>query len=363
MYSILRRPVLCVLLTAAAVPLASCSGGGDAAPPIPGRGSRTLALDVGAATGETYDQAFQLAKGLGIDDVKVSLDWNLIETAPNTFDFTIPDIVESYYPANNMPVTLVLRPINTNALTLPADIAAFAFDHATVIQRFQNFLIAMQARMPSVTVTRILIGNEIDVYLGTDPVKWAAFTVFFQAVRATARSAFGTSVPISTIGTFAGHVDLAKQPFIGALVLQSDFVAANYYPLNDDFTVRPTGTVATDFAAMVARYPGRSIVFQECGLPSGALCNSSETLQRDFVRAVFQAWDLHQNEITHIDFAWQTDVPAATVDQWVIDYGMTSHPAVAGFREYLATLGLRTATGQPKLAWTALGQEAAIRGW
>ena len=351
-------PIICSLATM------SCSGGtssgGSTAPPD--KGNRTLAIAVGEGKGETYDEAFDLAAAVGVDEVSLSLDWNQIET-PSGFDFTIPDIIDVYYPSKGMPVTLIFRPINTNQLTVPADIASLPFDHATVIARFKAFLAAVRARLANTSVVRVHIGNEIDSYLDANPTRWAAWTTFFQQDRAEVKTLWGTAMPVGSIGQLGAIVDSSTQGYFQTLNLIADDVAVTYYPLEPDFTVKPPAVVGGDFQQIVDLYPGRRIVFTECGYPSGLLCNSSEALQSQFVREVFLAWDRHRAAIVHIDFAWQTDTDAATVDQWVIDYGMTGSPYVNAFKEYLGTLGLRNHDTTNKTAWTTLSSEAALRGW
>jgi hypothetical protein len=88
---------------AAALALAACGDGGDddAPPPAPAASNAThlLGMHVGAATGETYDQAMTAAEALGTEAVNLSFDWSALETSPGVFSSTYLDIANVYDPA------------------------------------------------------------------------------------------------------------------------------------------------------------------------------------------------------------------------------------------------------------------------
>jgi hypothetical protein len=142
-----------------------------------------------------------------------------------------------------------------------------------------------------------------------------------------------------------------------------DSAALTYYPLNADFTVRPTSDIASDFDFLVNTIPGKPIILQECGYPSSTVDNSSETQQADFISAVFKAWDTHLDRIALVDLTWQYDVSDATASQWVIDYGLSGQPYENEFKQYLLTLGLSHNDGTEKPALQRLRDELQSRAW
>jgi len=343
--------------------LNSCGSGSTAGAIQPTlKGARTFAIDVKEGSGETYDAAFTIAQNLGVSDVQLSMDWDLIETSAG-FDFTIPDIAELYYPKKQMPVTLVFRPIDTGRRTVPSDLTSKAFDDAQMISRFQAFLTAIKGRLKKTQVARIEIGNEVDAWLGTDKTKWASWTTFYRQVSATAHTLWGASMPVGCTVQYTGLTQPSTSDLAKTLNSYTDFVAVNYYPLNPNFTVRPTTVIDSDFQILVNHYPTRPIVFQECGYPSSAACMSTPDAQSAFITAVFRAWDKHAKAIVHIDFAWLTDVSSTTLDQWVVTYGMTGNPSLPAFRGYLGSLGLRDPMGKAKPALTQLSTELSRRAW
>jgi len=328
------------------------------------KGKCKLALDVNPAETQNYDQAWNMALGVGIEEIKLSFDWNQLEKSTG-FDMTYIDIANIYYPASNIPVTIILRPINTNMLTLPQNLATLSFDNPQVINRFKILLDTIHAHLPNLSVNAICIGNEISAYLQTDAAKWQQFTSFFTQTKAHVKLLWGNNMNVSTVSMFYGLLDNTTKSFYHTINNEADFLAVTYYPLNNDFTVKNISEIQPEITNLVNEYPTKDIYFEECGYPSGLLCNSSEDKQADFVSEIFKAWENHYQKIKLFDFTFMTDANPTQVDQWLIDYGMSGQTNADKFREYLATLGLRTYTGNglDKKGFIRLKDEAQKRGW
>jgi len=356
------------LVTIVSLLLYGC-GGGDTGPgaTTPEQGARILGMDVKEIPSVTYAMAYDQAMSIGVREVSVALNWSLLEPSVGSYDNTLPGIIETYYPLQIGDLTLVLRPLDTPGPSLPAELVGLAYDDPTVIAAFENFLTNLHAQLPTLNASGKLkwihIGNEIDAYLGNNAASWTQWQTFFQAAKAKVRSLWGTGVEVSSIVQFSVLNDTNKKALYLTLLPDLDNAVLTYYPLNDDFTMRPVSAVATDFALMVNEIPGKSILLQECGYPTSLLNNSSETQQADFISAVFEAWDDNINRIRIIDLAWQYDVSAAAVDQWVIEFGMTGNPNETAFRAYLGTLGLSNYDSTEKSAMQRLREELQARRW
>ncbi len=333
--------------------LAGCGGGSNA----PGAGPdwRVLGIHASEASDGDFDAAVNLAVSAGARALHLHLDWSGLEGAPETYDATFPDIANIYYPARGIPLYLTLRPINTVRREVPADLQNVAWDDPVMIQRFAKLLDFLFARMPDVDIPALAIGNEVASVLQTEE-DYAAYRTFLMAARAHAR----TLRPGLAVGVTAQFNELigASQARIATLNEVTDFVSVTYYPLAANGLVRAPSVVGSDFDAITAAYPGREVIIQECGYPSSPDTGSSETMQRDFVVAVFAAWDDHKTTISHIAFEHLHDWSEATVDTFTVYYGSTA-PA---FRGFLATIGLRNHDGTAKLAWAALVAGAGARG-
>ncbi len=337
-------------------------------PQPPVQGLRVLGMDVKEIRSVIpYDSAYKLAMDMGVREVSVSLDWELLEPTVGTYDFALLDIIDAFYPYQVSDTTLVLRPLDTPGPRLPANLEGLLYDNPTVIAAFKEFLIELHKRLPNLNdsgkLTRIQIGNEIDAYLGSDAARWAQWQTFFNAAKTKIESLWGTGVEVGSVVQYSVLLDAGKRAQYLSFLANMDSATLTYYPLKADFTMRPPSTVAVDFAFIVNTIPNKPIVFQECGYPSSAVNNSSEALQADFITAVFEAWDTHRDRIKLIDLTWQYDVSQGTVDQWVIDFGMAGNSNENVFRNYLGTLGFSNNDSSEKLALQRIKDELTKRSW
>jgi len=331
--------------------LAAC-GGGDGAPII--SGTRALGLFVGEAEDGDFDAAMDLAQDAGVSVVHLAFNWNEIETAPQVYGNAFLGIADIYFPARGVTVYLTLQPINTVRTEVPSDLAGLAWDDPQMIARFNQLLDYVFAQIPAVDVGVLAIGNEVDGVLAS-AAEYAAYKRFFLATRAHAR----TLRPGLRVGVTAMFDGLMGSPrdWLVDLNAAADFVSVTYYPITA-FMVRAPTVVAGDFAALVALYPNKAIVVQECGYPSSPDCGSTEQMQRDFVVEAFRAWDA-QPGIEHVSFFKQTDWADATVDSLLVYYGFSTPE----FRGFLGSLGMRRFDGTAKPAWNTFVAEAAARGY
>jgi hypothetical protein len=96
--------------------------------------------------------------------------WDELETEPGVYNPNPNwlEIANLYYPAQDIQVSLTISVIGTNNLRLPPDLADKSFDDPAVIARFNNLLDYVAVQIPNLTLNSLAIGNEIDIYLGTD---------------------------------------------------------------------------------------------------------------------------------------------------------------------------------------------------
>lgn len=309
-------------------------------------------------TSYTYDSCMHAGSTLGITQVGIFQNWTSIETAPNSYNFTILDIANFYYPLYNMPVDLTITPIHTNNLEVPSDLSSTPFNSPVMINRFKKLLDSVKAHIPDLTLSSLVIGSEHDVYMGSNNILWNNYKVFYDSVTAHAKTLW-PGLKVATELTFNGITTYTANA--QSLNTNSDYIGVSHYPLNTDFTVKPPANIVNDFASIVALYPTKPICFYQFGYPSSATCNSSESLQKDFTTETFNAWDTYSNNIRMIDFTWLHDLSPADVAYYGSYYGITN----AAFLEFLRTLGFRqwNGNGSNKLAWNELGCQTQQRGF
>lgn len=305
-----------------------------------------------------YDSCFALGANIGIGSVGLFQNWTAIETAPNTYNLSLFDIANVYYPFYNMPIDLTITPIHTNNLEVPSDLVNTAFDNPILINRFKTLLDSVKAHISDVTLSSLVIGSEHDIYMGTNAGLWAAYTTFYDAVAAYAKTLW-PGLKVATELTFGGIT--SQSTLAQNLNINSDYIGVSYYPLNNNFTVKPLSTIPTDFATLVGLYPSTPINFYQYGYPSSTICNSSEALQAQFITQTFSAWDNYASNIRMIDFTWLHDLDTAAVNFYGTYYGISD----SIFLAYLQSLGLRTwnGNGTHKAAFTELQCQSKQRGY
>ena len=320
------------------------------------RGDRTLSIDIVEAEGEDYGVALTTARRLGSETVFISLTWDRLEPQPGEYDFTYPDIIETYYPTQGIGVGLMLGPVDTNNDVRPKDLRDLPFDHPDVISRYTALIDTVLSRVPTTELTTIALGNEVDAYLTGDDM-WGDYQTLYEAGAARVR-ALRPDVTVGVKVTFGGltgtHAARASR-----LNATSDAILTTYYPLKPDFTVRSPTVVGSDFAELVRRYPDRPIEVLEAGYPASSTCDSSEEKQAEFVRQLFNAWDAQHEHIAVVSYSFLTDFSPAQVSELETYYGL-SDPA---FLAYLSTLGLRRHDGSHRAAYGVFNTEASARGW
>ena len=328
---------------------------GVAAPPP----HRVLGISVGPCQDGDYGLAFATAKAAGMQSTTLSMNWSDLETSAGRYNGKYLAIANGFYPAEKISIDLVLRPIDTNHVSMPADLMGEKFDSPKVISRFEHLVEYVLSSMPKVTLNSIAIGNEVDAELAGNRASWAEYGRFLNTVLAYVHSRH-PGVKVGVVLTFDGLTG-DRAALARSLNAKTDLVLVTYYPLNTDFTVKDPGVVRGDFDRLARFYSHRPIVMVEAGYPSSAVCKSSDAKQAEFVDNVFAAWDAHASQIRSITFSWLYDLPQSTVDTFNKYYGVST-PA---FGEFLRTLGLRTYAGQgaDKPAFVSLSRDAHKRGW
>lgn len=341
--------------------------------PTVSQGSRKLGVHITQAQSESFTSTFALVQADKFNHTNLHQIWGpgtfvpstlpvvplVSDSAGTTFDFSVLDIANAFYPAANMPLMLTIGTIDTNNKFVPAAFNSVAFDDAGLRTAFKTMLTSMMPRLANTQLVSLQIGNEVDVYLGTNAAAWAQYKIFFDDVAAHART-LRPGLLVGTTVTMAAAISAPLQPYIQNLMTTADIISVTYYPVNADFTAKSSATVATEIAALVADYGTKPIYFQEVGFPSA----SSEELQRQFVADFFANWDIFAAQIPVVSWLNYSEWAPATVDGFGTQYGMCPGALCTPFKDFLQTLGLRGYTaGTAKPALTEMRNQMLQRSW
>jgi len=321
-------------------------------------GDRLFNIDINLAPGEDYTDIFMQMCELGLNSVKLSFDWTDIEYAPGQYENENPGIANIFYPAFNTRVDLMIRPVHTGTLRVPDDIANLPLDDPQVIERFNAMLDWTLSQMSDTTIGSLSIGSELDSYLGTNARLWEQYENFAIAVRVFLADNY-PEIPVAFEMIYSSLLNDNTAEFAQSLNQHADIIGVSYYPLQGNFTPYPDSHVSETFAALVETYPEKPIYFYQLGYPSGAIVDSSEEQQAQFVETVFEEWDNHADHIEMISFTWLTDLSDESVAYFEDYYSFSSRR----FRGFLGSIGLREQDGTPKQAYDVLIEEATARGW
>ncbi len=302
-------------------------------------------VSVAAKAGVTGDQLFNL--------------WNALEPSPGQINVSNPAGGISYLGGTlGWTLELTIGILNTSVNVVPSDLQGVAFDDPRMIARFHALLDQIFPILNS-HVEYLSIGNEVDVYLAAHPDQWPQYTTFYaDAVAYVHAHAPGVKVGVAT--TWSGTSGASKTA-VAALNASSDVWIITYYPLGGDFIVDSPSAPLSDFPAMVNLADGKAVVLQEVGYPTSHKLKSSDTMQAEFVRNVFTAWQAQGDRIPFLSYVMEHDLNRKYCDEQSAYYGVSDPDG--HFSDYFCTLGLLTVEGEQKPGWKIfVDQAAALTG-
>lgn len=340
------------------------------------KGARVLGVDFGEPA-EAGGWRPELARELGAEAASVNFLWSLIETSPGNFNGPqagLLPFIDDAYPAQGFALNLTVSPFAQTYLTTPADLTVGLEDGSLrvndprVINRFKNLLSHMRASMPNVRVASLQFGHEVDLFLRVKPDAqfWIDYIDFFRAARAHAKSLWGDSLSVGVTATWAGLLEEPQAGLMRYINAEADIVSVTYLPRAESFAAIDPARVAADVQRLIAAYYPKAISFQSVGYPSSPRLGSSTTRQSQFIRALFQVWDLYPTLIPYVGFVRLHDLPAARArDEAQSPHLPTDQASVVNAAAWLGSVGLRTreGSGAPKAAYHTLRHQTFERGW
>lgn len=303
---------------------------------------------------QRYLEARDLVESTGANGQFQSYHWADLEPITGQYDQSkLQEFADTMESAEDRGLTQLvgLQVINTVTREVPQGLENTAWDNPAMVQAFTDLLDQLLPHLQG-RVRYLSIGNEVDSYFVNSRVtELPAYQSFFNSVRShlNARLA-GVDVGITV--TAKGWLGSDVQNWLD-LTERHDVLITTYYPLDSDYDVEPANSPAADFPELLSYAGNRDLVIQEVGYPSSIGNNSSETLQSEFVRQVFNAWQDADGQITFLNWFLLHDFSTDLVDDFVDYYGEDD----PGFRAFLDSLGLRNRDNTNKLAWSTLLNE------
>ena len=351
------------------------AGDGFDAAVVP-RGARMLGIAVEIGDVD-FQRNVQIARDAGAQTTNLTFAWDEVERAydAGTLDASDPEagdagdastptqlfnpllhVANLVLPDERMGATVTLDALDVGGTRAPAELAGLALDDDALVARYDRLTDYALDQLPDTNVTALFFASNVDVPLGDDVAKHAAFATFV-ARAAMHVHASRPKVKVGFVVSASGAI-AAKARFAAAWAA-SDVIGVTYLPLDAAAQVRPVDAVAADLDALVAALPaGKPVVVREVGYPTDPACAGSATAQAAFVSAVFGSWDRHASRFSVVTVRELVDSDPATAAALAQRYGRSD----AAFLGFLGSLGLRDGS-QAKPGLGRLLGEARARGF
>jgi hypothetical protein len=339
------------------------------------RGARVLGLSV--AIGDLdFQRNVQTARDAGATTTNLDFAWDDVE---RTYDAGPPDagddageggapaaptqlfnpllhVANLVLPDERMGAIVTLDALDIGGARAPAGLSALALDDAVLAARYDRLTDYALDQLPDTSVTALFFASAVDVPLGADPGKHAAFATFVARAAAhvhATRPKLKVGFVVTATGAVAGKDRLA------AAWAASDVIGLTYLPVDAAAQVRPVAGVGADLDQLVAALPAdKPIVLREVGYPTASGCGSTEAAQAAFVAAMFAGWDRHADRLAVVGFRELVDLDPGAAAALATRAGRSD----AAFLGFLGSLGLRRgAAAKPGLG--VLLREARARGF
>jgi hypothetical protein len=338
------------------------------------RRARVLGLDI--VVGDVdFQKNVRAARDAGATTTNVSFAWDEIERpvdagapgdagdggdaavrTPTQIFNPLLHVANLVLPDERVAATLTVDALDVGGSRAPAELATFPLDDAELGARYDLVTDYVLDQLPDTEVSALLVASSVDVALGDDVAKYAAFTTFFARAAAHVH-AVRPKLAVGFAVTAEGAV--AKKDRLGAAWNAADVVAVTYVPIDAAAHVRPVAEVGPDLDRLVAAVPaGKRIVVREAGYPTAAACGSDDASQVAFVSAMFGGWDRHAERIAIVTFRELVDADPQRAAERAARAGRSDAPFLA----FLGSLGLRSAD-RTKPAFDALIRDARARGF
>lgn len=304
-----------------------------------------------------FDHAVELdrAKSIGASGMQLTFPWVALEPDAGQMDLDFLDFALGFYRDRDVFLVLSIPTIDTVSKLIPADLEQLPMNDPQVIARFETLLQSILA-LAGPELRYLVIGNEVNIFLGGQPQQqWDEFDAFIDAGAAVV-NAQAPEIDVGISVTFGGIPD----PRIDQLIADMDVAFLTYYFIGNDFGGTPADNVRTDIDAMIAVAGDKPLILKEFGYPTGEATGGTVEGQAEFIREAFTAWDEHATSFPVLTMSRMFDGVRTDCEQTATAYGFAGDEA---FIQFLCTLGIRDAQGNPKPAWDELASQLAVRGF
>lgn len=291
-------------------------------------------------TAEDRGRALAPVVASGAKFLSLSIEWKSLEREP--YRYSLERLRDEFKLLSTYDVDAVLniRPIDNVRDLRPDDLAGRSWEDPETMMRFAAAVDAVLEDLPE-QVRWINIGYEVDSYFLERPDEAVPYLKFFTFAADVVRRKTGRSV-----GTvFMFDVTRVYDGVFRVLEQTCDHVTFNYYALKPGDRYQHRAPQAPELDALIMRSmaKGRPILITEAGYSSHPVIGPGPDAQADFFSNLLAATDGGGFAAVNV---WALfDLPEAEARHAQSLYRLDH---VVGSGEFLSSLGLITADGNPK---------------
>lgn len=307
-------------------------------------------------------EAAQQIRDFGIETTCLHLPWGKVEPEPGQWDWSALDHWNGIREALGTPPTpcWFLFPLHMNARgDLPSDLRTEPLSSARMLDRWNAFVEEAAARAGwNDTEAIITVGNELDIYVDSNPGDREATVEFLRAATDAVLAHAPRSRPVNTL-TWDSVQTAEGKALFDELNTNTALASFTWYDLKDVGVTRPPTSIDATLTAMHELAGGKPVYLQEIAMPTAPACEGDEDLQAARIDELFDA--LGQRTQAEVAAAiWLTvfDWPVEFMKEWVAGQ-FPDFAANERFLGFLTSMGLVRADGTPKPAAKTWAERAA----
>lgn len=291
---------------------------------------------------EAADRILQM----GGDHCYLKIPWSAFEPSVGVYqgESLITRFVDD---CPDKPIMMQLSAVDTDSVRhVPSELAAVAWDHASMTAAYKNFLTHMAPYFKG-RLYLLGVGNEIDLYFDANPSEIAAYGTFISTVRTHARTLFGSNpfmVTVSWQHAVGERLGTTYVPVRTAV----DAVSYTYYPIlavGDGCLTGCDNSLLNSLLLDTSYTAGKPYFYQEYGASRDVTFGGSDEYQNGIIQFTVSVL----SSIAGAGFPMR-GVTWFTLSDW--DQDLLGFPPP--FDKFFSETGLRDLTNTPTSGYVTL---------
>lgn len=289
---------------------------------------------------------YQLMRSKGNGLTQLNFTWAEADNIINTGQLsTYVNFIANLKATYNLKFHLSIKNPSTAVNYVPPAYAGLNFEDTVFTNAYFQFAKTLIDSFANVT-DYLSVGVEADIYFNNHPNELDDFATLYQNISDYVHTNY-PNIKTSSAVTFENGIVL-NDTLWQLTKNYSDNLCVTYWAINSDFTIKSNAVweIASNINTLIQKSETKPVLIKECGFPSSAITNSSDSMQAYFVKEMFLQ-TMNKSEIEGLEWQFLADFNSATVNYWVNFYQYNT-PEFIG---YISSLGFMDTLGIAKPAY------------